>query len=270
MVRRSTRMRPVAVMAVAAGLLLASVVPQSAQAGETVAPAADVSVAATCTPPKTPAMSSPYPRLYRPTTKYGDADNGVKDIRHVREAQYRLKWLGYYKGSISGYYGVAVRSAVQAFQKKHCMRAHGSLDRATWAHLITRSTKNLSKVPKVCKGRGWHSCYDRSTHQDFLFRDGQLWNVWLVRGGSRAEPTRTGTYKVFARYEYKISTLYNVPMWYFQKHSGGQGQHGSGFMLDPFVGHSHGCINMYIPDAKVLWAYTRGKPLTVTVYGAWS
>jgi lipoprotein-anchoring transpeptidase ErfK/SrfK len=41
-------------------------------------------------------------------------------------------------------------------------------------------------------------------------------------------------------------------------------------MMDPFVGHSHGCINMYIKDAKVLWALTSKSKLRVHVYGAWS
>jgi lipoprotein-anchoring transpeptidase ErfK/SrfK len=41
-------------------------------------------------------------------------------------------------------------------------------------------------------------------------------------------------------------------------------------MLDPFVGHSHGCVNMYIEDARQLWSLTVGRPLRVHVYGAWS
>jgi hypothetical protein len=215
-------------------------------------------------------MASPYPRLYRPTTKYGMRDKGVKSIKHVREAQYRLRWTGHYKGTISGYYGKSTRAAVKSFQKRQCLRVTGNLNRATWARLIVKSTKQFSKVPKSCKAAGVHLCYHRKTHQTFLFKDGQLQNVWLVRGGARNSKTRTGTYRVFARHAKKISTLYDVPMWYFQKHSGGQGHHGSGFMLDPFVGHSHGCINMYIPDAKVLWNMTKNEKVTVRVYGAWS
>ena len=93
--------------------------------------------------------------------------------------------------------------------------------------------------------------------------------MWLVRGGAYSTQTRTGNYKVTARYKEKVSSLYDVKMYYFMPHSGGQGQHGSGFMVDPWVGHSHGCINMYIKDAKVLFNLTRNQPLRVTVYGAW-
>jgi hypothetical protein len=255
--------------------------PTAASAAPTVAASAPVAATsagsvqpARCTPPKLPkapaGVNAAYPRFYRPVTKLGERDSSVRNINHVREAQYRLRWLGLYKGSISGYFGTATKDAVVRFQKKYCMKVTGYLTQASWQILIIKTIKARSKVPAACSKPGWHSCYDRATHQDFLFRNGIMWNVWLVRGGSRSEQTRTGNYTVFARYPYKVSSIYDVPMYYFQKHSGGQGQHGSGFMMDPFVGHSHGCINMYIKDAKVLWALTSKSKLRVHVYGAWS
>jgi lipoprotein-anchoring transpeptidase ErfK/SrfK len=40
-------------------------------------------------------------------------------------------------------------------------------------------------------------------------------------------------------------------------------------MINPFVDHSHGCVNMYIEDARQLWKLTHSKRLHVSVYGAW-
>jgi lipoprotein-anchoring transpeptidase ErfK/SrfK len=94
--------------------------------------------------------------------------------------------------------------------------------------------------------------------------------VWLVRGGSSTEQTDVGTWAVYARYLQKISSIYGSIMYYFQKYHGGEGIHGSSTMIDPFYGHSHGCVNMYIPDAKVLWNMTLNRRHVVTVYGAWS
>jgi hypothetical protein len=188
----------------------------------------------------------------------------------VREAQYRLRWAKVYPGSVNGYYGTSTKTAVKLFQSRHCMRASGVLDRGTWAVLIQKTMRRTKLIPAACRTRGWHSCYDRPSHQDFLLHDGKLWNSWLVRGGQMSTPTRTGTYVVFARYLTTISTLYHVRMWYFMPHSGGEGQHGSGFMVDPYVGHSHGCINLYIKDARVLYWTTNGHKLTVTVYGHWA
>jgi len=225
---------------------------------------------ATCKRPTIPNYVKPSPRFFRATTKPGMRDSGVFAINHVREAQYRLKWSKYYKGKVNGRYDAATTAAVKRFQTKNCLKVTGTLDRGSWAILIQKTIRNYKGIPKVCRAKGWHSCYDRATHQDFLFKDGQMWNSWLVRGGMASTKTRTGNYVVHARYTSKISSLYGVRMYYFMPHSGGQGQHGSGFMIDPFVGHSHGCINMYIKDAKVLFYLTKGKRLNVTVYGRWS
>ena len=67
-----------------------------------------------------------------------------------------------------------------------------------------------------------------------------------------------------------MSSLYGTPMHYSQFFSGGQALHGSPLMVDPWVDHSHGCVNMYIEDARQLWRLTVGRPVDVNVYGAWS
>jgi hypothetical protein len=41
-------------------------------------------------------------------------------------------------------------------------------------------------------------------------------------------------------------------------------------MMDPFSGHSHGCVNFYVEDARQLWSMTHDKTLRVHVYGRWS
>jgi len=224
----------------------------------------------TCKRPAIPGNVKPYPRFFRETTKPGMRDGGVFAINHVREAQYRLSWGKYYRGKINGRYDVATTYAVKRFQAKNCLKVTGVLDRGSWAILIQKTIRNKSAIPKACRAKGWNSCYDRSARQDLLYRDGVLWNAWMVRGGMKSAKTRTGTYTVRARYTSKISSIYGVRMYYFMPHSGGQGQHGSGFMIDPFVGHSHGCINMYIKDSKVLFNLTKGKKLRVTVYGRWA
>jgi lipoprotein-anchoring transpeptidase ErfK/SrfK len=57
---------------------------------------------------------------------------------------------------------------------------------------------------------------------------------------------------------------------YAQFFSGGEALHGSRYMVDPFVGHSHGCVNMYVEDARVLWRLTSKHRLMVHVYGRWA
>jgi lipoprotein-anchoring transpeptidase ErfK/SrfK len=57
---------------------------------------------------------------------------------------------------------------------------------------------------------------------------------------------------------------------YSQFFYGGEAIHGSGTMVNPLSGHSHGCINMYIEDAAELWSLTYRHTHTVTVYGGWA
>jgi peptidoglycan hydrolase-like protein with peptidoglycan-binding domain len=211
-----------------------------------------------------------YPRFYRPGIKRGARDGGPSAIKHVRELQYRLRWAKTYRGKTTGYFGSQTEAGVKAFQRKHGLPATGRVDARTWRVLIQKTLKRTSAVPTVCKKSGWRACYDRKSHQLFLFGSGSLWNVWLVRGGSRSYATRTGTHAVYARYLKKRSSLYGTWMYYFQKFDGGIGLHGSPIMTNPFFGHSHGCVNMYIPDSKVLWSMTHRNRLVVTVYGPWS
>jgi len=92
----------------------------------------------------------------------------------------------------------------------------------------------------------------------------------LVRGGAYGGyETRVGNSVVYYRDKDHISGLYDSPMPYSQFFDGGQAYHGSSYMLNPFVGHSHGCINMYNEDARQLWRLTSKKRLEVRVYGAW-
>ena len=211
-----------------------------------------------------------YPRFYRASVKRGDADGDVYHIKNIRELQYRLRWAGAYTGSATGYFGPLTEGAVKLFQSRNLLPVTGSVNLATWQKLIGKTTRYLYRVPSVCRASGWHSCYDRASHQLFGYYYGTLWNVWLVRGGAYSSQTDLGTFTVYARYAQKSSTIYGTLMYYFQKFNGAEGLHGSITMIDPLIGHSHGCVNMYIKDSKVLWDMTTGKRHVVTVYGAWS
>jgi lipoprotein-anchoring transpeptidase ErfK/SrfK len=104
-----------------------------------------------------------------------------------------------------------------------------------------------------------------------LYRDGTLLNSWLVRGGAAATPTRTGTFRVYHRDIDHVSSVFDdAPMPYAQFFAGGQALHGSRLMMDPYVGHSHGCVNFWTEDAQQLWSLTSTRILWVHVYGRWS
>ncbi|MCW2781852.1 MAG: hypothetical protein JWR35_2301 [Marmoricola sp.] len=199
--------------------------------------------------------------------KTGTRDNGPQHIQHVREVQLRLARTGLYKSAIDGVFGASTEKAVKAFQARWGLRQTGAMNPVTWAKLIPRTTYGVA--PKVCDGPGWHMCVDRKRHQASLFKNGALYNSWLVRTGQYTLQTRTGSFNVYWRDIAHVSHQYGGGMPYSQFFSGGQALHGSELMTNPFDGHSHGCVNFYIEDARQLWNLTHNAKLTVTVYGAW-
>ena len=212
-------------------------------------------------------------RFYRETVAYGAKDTDQHHIAHVRELQYRLRWAGVYGGSVNGSFNSTVRTAVKKYQKKVGLPQTGVVNQATWARLLQATVRGWSRVPKACRASGWHACYDRTLHQVLLFHNNVTVNTWLVRGGSSALPTRTGNFAVKSRDIDHVSSIYDSSMPFAQFFNGGQALHGSVLMMNPFVGHSHGCVNFYLEDAQQLWKLTAGLPkgaLKVHVYGAWN
>lgn len=223
-------------------------------------PAADAATAWT--------LRDPFSReVVRP----GDTDLSPYHIDHVYELQYRLRWLGLFAATPTGHYGPITKAAVLRFQRRNGVPATGVVGYRTWRPLITQTVRGRRFVPAGCRTSGWHACYDRSRHQVNLYRSGTLLNSWLVRGGSYGTQTRLGTFTVYYRdIDHVSSTFGDAPMPYAQFFSGGQALHGSRLMMDPFVGHSHGCVNFWTEDARQLWNLTSTSRLVVHVYGAWS
>jgi Putative peptidoglycan binding domain/L,D-transpeptidase catalytic domain len=208
-------------------------------------------------------------RFAREVTRYGATDTNPHHIRHVYELQHRLRWAKVYHGPITGHFGHLTRGAVKRFQRKVHLRVTGVANHPTWRELIKRTVRARGLIPNICHTRGWHACYDRKRHQLTLWHKRRIHNSWLGRSGDRGTETRLGNFTVYWRDRDHVSSLYDLPMPYSQFFSGGQALHGSVLMVDPWVDHSHGCINMYIKDARQLWNLTSKVKLHVTVYGAW-
>lgn len=212
-------------------------------------------------------MKSPFAReIVRP----GDMDRDTYNIEHVYELQYRLKWVGLFDGAPTGYFGPSTERALKQFQRRRNLKPTGVATYRVWKALIVRTIRNKDGVRHICKTAGWHTCYDRSKHQVNLYHDGTLLNSWLVRGGGYSTQTRTGNFKVQWRdKDHRSSMFDDAPMPYSQFFSRGQALHGSRYMMDPFVEHSHGCVNFWVEDARQLWNMTSNKVLNVHVYGSW-
>ena len=260
--------RLVAAVAVIGACAIAVSSPATAVGPVAVAPGRSVGVASAAVPglPRT-GLGAPFARE---VIRYGDHDAGPYHIQHVLELQDRLKWVGLFRGTPGGYFERPTESAVKAFQARRHLVVSGVATRLTWRLLLQATIRHPLAIPAVCKKAGWHACYDRSMHQVTLWANGSIYNTWLVRGGGYTTQTRLGTHQVYYRDINHVSGIYGTPMPYSQFFDGGEALHGSPLMTSPFEGHSHGCVNMYIEDARQLWNLTHNKVLWVTVYGSWS
>ena len=221
-------------------------------------------------PPSNRTTHSLLDPFTREVVRRGDVDADPWHIEHVYEVQYRLKRLGLFDATPNGRFGPRTEAAVKAFQRRIGVPVTGVVRARTWRPLIKQTVRGRSAVPSACRSGGWHACYDRSWHQVNLYHDGRLLNSWFVRGGAATTPTRTGTFHVYYRdIDHVSSTFDNAPMPFSQFFNGGQALHGSRLMMDPWVGHSHGCVNFWTEDAQQLWDLTSTKYLWVHVYGRW-
>jgi len=261
-------MRRATATLVAAGAMMVGLLTAVGPAGATgAAPAAPAAPAAA---PRADGHWNMQRPFAREVVRRKDRDRDPRHIEHVTELQYRLRWVGAYGGPINGYYNGKVRDAVKRYQKRVGLHVNGTANHQTWAKLIPQTVKARGKIHRLCKhGIGWHVCYDRYRHQVTLWKKGKLRNSWLVRGGDRGYETRTGTFRVFRRDKDHVSSIYGTPMPFSQFFSGGQAFHGSPFMMDPWQDHSHGCVNMYIEDARQLWSMTHNVNLNVHINGRW-
>lgn len=174
----------------------------------------------------------------------------------VRDLQARLKQLGWFSGSVTGYYGDLTTEAVRGFQGKRGLPVTGAVDRATLDRLQAMTRKptaaELSDAvpatsstldPRCMTGRAL--CISKTTRKLVWVIDGKAQSSFDVRFGSELTPTREGQFKVEWKSRDHVSTLYDTPMPFAMFFSGGQAVHYSpDFAANGYNGASHGCVNV--------------------------
>ncbi|MCX4795397.1 MULTISPECIES: L,D-transpeptidase family protein [unclassified Streptomyces] len=233
-----------------------------------------------------PDASSPSPSSEPPATPAPKPDpqgttlmtSGAQG-KQVRELQARLRQIGHFDRSPTGYYGTLTAAAVRSFQGKRGLSTTGRTDTLTWqkllgmtheptaAELNPPTTVPVAKPDKRCM-TGRVLCISKNSRTLSWMIDGRVVSSMDVRFGSQYTPTREGTFSVYWKSRHHVSTIYHTAMPYAMFFSGGQAVHYSAdFAARGYSGASHGCVNVR-DEGKVaaLFAQVRTGD-KVVVYG---
>ncbi|MET8742005.1 L,D-transpeptidase family protein [Streptomyces sp. NPDC004728] len=257
------------------------------------APAASSSPRATATdddkpasPPSSPTASpssAPPTATASPTPKPDPQGTALmasgSQGKQVRELQARLRQIGHFDRSPTGYYGTVTVAAVQSFQGKRGLTRTGRADTLTWqkllgmtheptaAELNPPTTRQVAEPDKRCM-TGRVLCISKNSRTLSWMIDGQVMSSMDVRFGSQYTPTREGTFSVYWKSRHHVSSIYHTAMPYAMFFSGGQAVHYSAdFAARGYNGASHGCVNVR-DEGKIASLFAQVKNGDkVVVYG---
>lgn len=224
--------------------------------------------------PEAPTSPTPEPDPQGTTLMASGSESG-----RVRELQARLRQIGHFDRSPTGYYGSVTVAAVRSFQDKRGLSRTGRTDTLTWrkllgmtheptaAELNPPTTRQVAKPDKRCM-TGRVLCISKNSRTLSWMIDGRVVSSMDVRFGSQYTPTREGTFSVYWKSRHHVSTIYHTAMPYAMFFSGGQAVHYSAdFAARGYNGASHGCVNVR-DEGKIASLFAQVKNGDkVVVYG---
>ncbi|GHI05443.1 hypothetical protein AQI88_22625 [Streptomyces cellostaticus] len=199
-----------------------------------------------------PAAEPAEPTQPAPQVLWSRGDSGSG----VREAQARLRQVGWLFDGPTGTYDDLTEQAVQGFQGKRGLPLTGELDTVTWQRLLAMTHQPgtwelylmggqpaAAPDPRCLTGRVL--CISKTTRTLRWMIDGRTAETMSVRFGAQYTPTREGVFHIYWKSRHHVSTLYHSPMPYAMFFSGGQAVHYSyDFAARGYAGASHGCVNV--------------------------
>ncbi|MFV5993869.1 L,D-transpeptidase family protein [Streptomyces sp. NPDC056231] len=223
---------------------------------KTSAPAADDAKPAAAPSPPTAAPSPSATTAPKPAPPGRTLLATGSEGKQVRELQARLRQIGHFHRSPTGYYGTLTVAAVQSFQGKRGLSRTGRTDTVTWQKLVAMTRKPTAaelnpptsrpaaRPDKRCM-TGRVLCISKNSRTLSWMIDGRLVSSMDVRFGSQYTPTREGTFSIYWKSRHHVSTIYHTAMPYAMFFSGGQAVHYSAdFAARGYNGASHGCVNV--------------------------
>jgi hypothetical protein len=133
-----------------------------------------------------------------------------------------------------------------------------------------RVAKRLSSVATGrCSVKGTTICVDLTSQTMWVVRDGGVaLGPAPIRTGRAGMATPAGFYSIKDKKKYTVSTIFDVPLPYWERFNGGMGFHATpSYLYDGESPGSHGCINLLRRDAIALYGLTK-TGTRVHIFGA--
>ena len=160
------------------------------------------------------------------------------------------------KVTVDGKQSAADCAAIKKFQTRYGVRPSIGVAGPTSGRVATRLGK--ANLDKCDSGAGTTICVDLTAQAMWVVRDGQVvLGPTTIRTGRAGLATPAGHFRIGNKKKRTISTIFKVPLPYWQQFNADMGFHQTpSYLYEGDSPGSHGCINLLRRDAIALYGLT--------------
>jgi lipoprotein-anchoring transpeptidase ErfK/SrfK len=219
-------------------------------------------------PPPSPAAPTPAPTTpaAKPTTKPKPPTGPCYTTGPTQLVveRYLAAHREFGKVTVDGKQSLADCAAIKKFQSRYGVRPVAGLAGPVSGRVATRLT---NAAVKKCDATGAMTvCVDLTSQTMWVVRSGAVvLGPTPIRTGRAGLATPPGRYHIGGKKRYTISTIYKVPLPYWQQFHADMGFHQTpSYLYEGDSPGSHGCINVLRRDAARLYELTDlGTPVHI-------
>jgi lipoprotein-anchoring transpeptidase ErfK/SrfK len=168
----------------------------------------------------------------------------------------RVRNLGAAAAALAVGAGLLVAAPGQATAAPLVRTAPTVQTKATTAEAASAIVRGKARIDRRCM-TGRVLCVNKTTRKIYFLVNGRIYRGADARFGCRATPTSNGSFRVYRKSRYHVSSLYHTPMPWAMFFKGGQAVHYSpDFAARGYNGCSHACVNMRSKSA-ISYMYAR-------------
>jgi lipoprotein-anchoring transpeptidase ErfK/SrfK len=222
-------------------------------------------------PSPTPSSSAPTPAAPKPVAPKPKPKPATGPCARTGPAQLAVeRYLAAHPQwgavTVDGKQSPADCAAIKKFQTRYGVRPAAGLAGPTTGRIVDRLTR--ANLDRCDTGSGTTICVDLSAQTFWVVRGGDVvLGPAPIRTGRAGLATPAGHFRIGNKKRHTISTIFKVPLPYWQQFNADMGFHQTpSYLYDGDSPGSHGCVNLLRRDAVALYGLTE-VGTAVHVYG---